>query len=435
MMRAAVVLGTALLLAVSGALGLAGDDTPAPATGASVPGAPATADGGDLDATVAALRDRVDRAPADAAGWASLALAYVEQARVSGDPSRYDDADDAIDRSFAAEPDDNAAAWAAAAAVAAARHDFTGALEAADRALAIDPYLGAGHAVRIDALTELGRYDEQQAALRLADRRQPGFAITTRWVYALELRGRLGRAASVLEDAARTSVAADRAFALALLADVERRQGRLSAAARHLEGALGAVPGYLPALAGRADLATARGDLGRATRLWEDLVGTAPTTDHRTALAEVYLVTGRADDAREQLELVAADWDEAAEGSVDIDVEAAHFEADHGDPSLAVDLARAEWDRRRTVHTADTLGWALHRAGLAEEALRPARLATRLGTADAELWLHRGLVEAANDRDDAARRSLLRGLDLDPGVSPWLAEQARDALRGLGSSR
>ena len=42
--------------------------------------------------------------------------------------------------------------------------------------------------------------------------------------------------------------------------------------------------------------------------------------------------------------------------------------------------------------------------------------------------MHRGLIEASLGMRDDAARHLRRGLDADPGVSPWQASQARDAL-------
>ena len=439
MIRGLVIATVAVTLSVSGALGLArnGSDedsaTSAPVVGAEVLGA---ADGVTLEATVAALQARLDRVPGDAGGWATLALAYVEQARVTGDATLYERAAAAVDRSLQEQPEENAAAYASAAALSAARHDFTEALGQAERALAIDPFLTGALAVRVDALTELGRYPEQLRAVRIADRRQPGIPIATRYSYAFELRGQLARASSVLLHSAGGSAAnAEQAFTLTLLADLERRQGQLDRAATHLRQALRRSPDHVPALAGQARLAVARDDLPTAVTRWRQVVLRLPLPEYLTELGELHLAMGREKAAQAQFDVVVATNRLLARNGVNTDLESALFEADHGSPTAALAAARAEWERRRSIHVADVLAWSLHRTDQDRAALRYSRLATRLGTAEPLLWLHRGTIEAALGMDVPARTHLRRGLQTDPGQSPWQAAQARKLLHELRSRR
>jgi tetratricopeptide (TPR) repeat protein len=432
MFRLITVLVVAVTLSVGGALGLAHQDKPAEAAPAAV-GADAVAElhGKDLAAVIAGLKLRLQQVPGDAPGWATLAVAYVEQARVSGDASLYPLAVEAVKRSLEAQPEDNAAALAAKAALAAARHEFTDALDLSLQALAIDPYQPGALAIRVDALTELGRYGAQLLALDQADRRQPGLPVTTRYSYALELRGQLVGAIVLLGEAGGVTSPADQAFVSTLMADLERRRGRLAAAARHVRDALRALPGYVPALASRARLTVAEGRMHAALRQWKDVVRRLPIADYVTELGELQLVLGLPVQAAERFRAVRETNEVESSNGVNIDLEIAIFEADHGSPTVAVEAARAEWARRHSVHVADALGWALHRAGHSREALRYALLATRLGTDDARFWIHRGTIEAALGLTDAARAHLRRGLRTDPGLSPWKARGARSVLRDL----
>ena len=435
-MRALTVALLAVVLTVSGALGLAKTGDSAASDGLGAVGADGrvvqTGTGRDLSATIATLQQTLRRVPDDHRSWATLGLAYVEQARVSGDATYYTKAEEAVARSLAEAPDDNAAAHAARAALDAARHDFSDALDEAEAALAIDPYDPGALAVRVDALTELGRYDDQLRALRVADRRQPGIPVFARYSYAAELRGDLDEAAAVLRRASDGASPADAAFLGTLRADLDRRRGHLGSAARHLRVALTGSPGYLPALASRARLAVARGDLTEAQRRWQAVVSQLPLPEYVTELGEVHLALGERDEARRQFAVVTTTIDLLGANGVNTDLETALFEADHGSAVDALEVARAEWQRRRSIHVADVLAWALHANGRDREALRHARQATRLGTQEARLWLHRGHIEAALGLDAAARTHLRRGLAADPGTSPWQAQQARAVLRGLG---
>jgi tetratricopeptide (TPR) repeat protein len=394
-----------------------------------------TGRGQDLTGLIASLQERLRDLPEDYTSWASLALAYVEQARVTGDPAYYDKADQAVAESRAAQVQNNAAASAAAAALSAARHDFSGALTQAQAALEVDPYDATALAVKVDALTELGRYDDQLEALRVADRRQPGVPVAARYSYAYELRGRLARAAQILQTAADIGSHADRAYLFTLHADLDRRAGRLREAARHLRLARREGPGYLPALVSRARLAVASGRLDMAVAHWQDVVAQLPLPEYLVELGELHLHMDRQDLAEQQFAVVESTMDLLSRSDVNTDLETALFQADHGDPARALSDARAEWARRRSIHVADVLAWAMHVNGRNHEALRLSRQATRLGTAEARLWLHRGTIEASLGLDADARRHLRHGLAVDPGASPWQADRARAVLRTLGEGQ
>lgn len=431
MRRTLTVVGIGLVLAVSGGLGVATSSDPEPGPPVAAVSRVVPDSGQDLETTIAALQDTLRRVPGDHVSWASLAVAYVEQARVSGDASLYEKADEAAARAFEIEPVDNFSALAAAAAIAAARHDFDEALSSADQALSINPRDLGALAIRVDALNELGRYEEQLVALRSADRLQPSVAIAARYSYAFELRGDLERALDILLGAAANGSRADKAYVLTLAADILRKQERLGAAQRQLDIVEEAVPGYLPGLVSAARLAIARGDLDGALVGWQDVVARQPLPEYLVELGELLDHLGRTDEAEAQFAVVRATIQLLDASGVGTDLETALFEADHGSPERALTQARAEWRQRTSVHVADALAWALHRTGRDREALERAREATRLDSPEARFWIHRGTIEATLGMSVQARTHLRRGLATDPGLSPWQRDRARATLGSL----
>ena len=437
MRRTLTVIGVGLALAVSGGIGVATTSSdqaprsPAGSVSAVVPNS-----GQDLEASIAALQDTLRRVPDDYVSWATLAVAYVEQARLSGNTTYYDKADEAVDRSFSIEPDENFTALASRAAINAARHDFSGALTDAEAALAINSrHLGA-LAIRVDALNELGRYDKQMRALRTADRLQPSTPIAARYSYAFELRGDLGQASAILLRASKGNGSrADKAYTLTLRADILRKQGRLAEAGRDLAIAQDAVPTYLPALVSSARLQTARGDLEGAVTTWQEVVRRQPLPEYLTELGELFLHLGRTDEADAQFAVVRTTIQLLESSGVRSDLETALFETDHGSPTRALSQARAEWKQRTSVHVADALAWALHRNGRDREALKITRAATRLNSPEAKFWIHRGTIEAALGMTSEARTHLQYGLGLDPGLSPWQRSEARKTLSRIPADR
>ncbi|MFE6411557.1 tetratricopeptide repeat protein [Streptomyces sp. NPDC057837] len=442
--RAAHLAGCAALLAVAltgGAVAFGGAGEQGPraaavsAAGALSPGDLAR---GELDSAVTSLQRHLRAQPRDFGSWATLGVAYVEQARLKGDPSRYPQAERALRRSLSLRPG-NDQALAGRAALAAARHDFPGALADADRALEQNPYNERALCTRVDALVELGRYDDAAGAARTADDRRPGVPVFTRYAYVHELRGDVRTARDVLRralDAA--SSPADVAYVATALGQLEWNQGDYEAALGHYARALAADDAYLPALEGRARAQAARGDRAAAVRGLEQVVARSPLPGPLVALGELYEARGGDGDrarARDQYALVDAWTSLARAGGVNADLDTALAAADHGDREAALRAARAEWDRRRSVHTADALAWALHVNGRDEEALPYARRATATGYRNAAFLHHRGIIERATGNERAAREHLTAALDLNPGFSPLGAREARAALDDLEGTR
>ncbi|MGQ4379081.1 tetratricopeptide repeat protein [Streptomyces sp. SAS_267] len=386
---------------------------------------------GDLDASVLSLQAHLRSQPKDFGGWATLGLAYVEQARTKGDPSRYPQAQEALNRSLRLRPDYDPA-LAGRAALAAARHDFAGALKYADLALRQNPYSDLALSSRVDALVELGRYDEASEAADLADSRRPGVPVFTRFAYVHELRGDVKTARRVLEQALTTATSrGDISYVTSALGQLAWNQRDYRSALTYYARALAADDSYLPALEGRARTQAALGDRAAAIKGMEQVVQRFPLPQPLVELGELYEARGAAGDARkarDQYTLVDA-WISLAHAyGVNADLDTALAAADHGDHKAALTAARAEWARRHTVHTADALGWALHVSGRDAEALPYARRATATGYRNASFLYHLGVIEKATGHSDKARTALKAALDLNPGFSPLGARAARKAL-------
>jgi tetratricopeptide (TPR) repeat protein len=419
----------------SGAIALGSLDE-RPVSASSSPGITAELlAGGDLDSNIEALQVRLRAQPRDHTSWATLGLAYVEQARVQGEPSRYPQAQEALRRSLELRPD-NDPALAGQSALAAARHDFQGALGKADLALKRNPYSERALSTRIDALVELGRYEDAAKAADLADERRPGIPVFTRYAYVHELRGDTETAERVLKQALTSATRrSDIAYVAAQLGQLAWKQGDYKTALDRYARALGADDEYLPALEGRARVQAARGDRDGAIRTLERVVSRYPLPGPLVELGELYEVTGEKEKARDQYRLVDAWTSIARANGVNADLDTALADADHGDREAALRAARAEWKLRQTVHTADALAWALHVNGRSEEALPYARRAAATGYQDARFLYHRGMIERATGAEKEARASLRAALGLNSGFSPLGAEKARAALKALEAAR
>lgn len=385
---------------------------------------------GDLDAALAALAAD----PSDPSLLADVGAVALADARRTGDPALYGVAEDAVSRALAVDPDD-VRTLVTAGLLALARHDFTGALSLAERARTVAPLFVDPMAVQIDALVELGRYDD---ALPLAQEMvslRPNVSSLPRLSYVLELMGDPDGALDTMQQAVASggSRGADGAYVLTLLGDLHLQAGRLDPADDAYARALAAQRDQGQAQLGRARVLVARGDLEGAEAVLRPLAERIPLPDVVALRADVSAARGDAAAAAEQRALVRAIEElNRSEGGIAVDLELARFEADHarladGDAFRAVALAESARGARPTIYGDDTLAWALRKAGRPAEALARSIVATRFGTADPVLWWHRAAIEADLGRLSEAKQHLERSLAISPH-GPLVDREERAAL-------
>lgn len=410
---------------------------PAPSQGLSgaVPAAAAAANGNPTG-LIASLQARLRQIPDDAVSWATLGLAYVQQARVTGDPSYYTKAAGALRRSMEESPEANAPALTGKAALAAARHDFAGALRLARQSEEINSYNAVNLGVLVDALVELGRYDQAFAALQRMVDLKPGVPSYTRVSYSYELRGNLAGARYAMRQALDIAYSPDdRAFALFQLGELAWNSGRLKAAARLYAQGMDEAPSYVPLLYGQAKVEAAHGDTAQALRDYRTVISRFPSPGYVSEYADLLSSLGRDRAASRQGDLIAAQQRLFRAAGVNLDLELSLYDATHGRPQQSLEAARRAWQQRRSVFVEDAYAWALHVNGRDRAALTHAREAARLGTRSALFAYHRGMIEKSLGLEAAAEKSLRRALDINPYFSPVQAPQARRALAVLTQGR
>ena len=389
--------------------------------------------GAPLPRSVKELQALLRTNPDDWRAWAALGLGYVDEVRVTGNPSLYPKADGAFDRSRALRPDDNVAALAGSAALANSRHDFTRGLKLADEAAALDGSDPQVNAVRGDALVELGRYEEAFAAYQRLVEAAPGLASYTRVANALELQGDTAGAERILQLALGDAFTPqDLAYAHLSLGELAWNRGDLEGARQHYTRAAGAAPDAVGPKAGLARVAAATGPAHDAIARWREVVDRAPLPEYVAELVNLYQVTGRRPEAQAQLELLGAQRALLAANGVNGDLELALFSADHRvDLDQGLAAAEAEWTRRPSIHAADALAWQLYAHGRYAEALPLMNQALRLGTSNALFNFHRGMIKQAMGDTAGARQDLSRALAINPQFSTLHAPAAAEVLAGL----
>jgi len=395
-----------------------------------------TANAGSLDGEIASLQQRLREIPDDWRGFAQLGLAYVAQARVTADPSWYPKAEGVLRRSLRLQPDENVDGALGIGALDLARHDFAAALREGSRASDLNPYSADAYGVIGDALLELGRYDRAFEAFQTMVDTRPDLASYARVAYARELVGDVPgaeRAMRMAFDAAGTP--SDSAWTAYQLGELAFGSGDVGSARGWYARGLNTDPAYVPNLAGLAKVAWARGDDELAIARFTEVVARYPSAEFVGALADLYRATGKPALADRQEAVVAAMHDLATANGVNVDMELALFDADHGDPEGALAAARAEWARRQSVHVADAYAWALYANGRYQRASTFAERALALGTRSALILFHAGMIRLELGDEVGARRYLSDAVATNPNFSILHAADASRVLARLETGR
>lgn len=392
---------------------------------------------GATERQVTALQERLRTSPDDPRLLTALGGAYLQRARDTGDASYYTRAEQALRRALARQPD-NVDALTQLGVLALARHQFREARGLAEQARTLNPDRALIYGILGDALVELGEYPQAVATVqRMVDLR-PNLSSYARVSYLRELHGDIPGAIDAMQRAVRAGgpAAENAAWTQTQLALLYFNQGDLVAAEAELRATLSLHSSYIPAQVALARVHAARGEWEPALQPLRHAVDAMPLPEYAILLGDVYRAAGRPDEAATQDALVRAMAQLQRAGGMAVDLEMALFEADHGgDPAATVALARRAYADRPSIHSADTLAWALYRAGRLDEARLYSHEALRLGTRDALLHYHAGMIALAAGDQAVAREHLDTALSINPYFSLSHAPAARAALDQLGVAR
>lgn len=383
------------------------------------------------DEAIAFFRNRVEKNPEDYISLRYLGELYERKARESGDHAQFQLAETALRKSVALYPN-YPRAQASLAAVLCSRHKFAEGLEIAQKLVAKNPKDADARASLGDALLELGRYPEAEAAYRELLRLAPYPEVTARLANLAELRGQSDEALrlmrSALESVTKTRLPKEAGWYHARLGEILFNAGRYDEAARQYEAVPAGIDAFHDATFGLGRVRFAQGRGNEALQLFKQAVAIGPDIHMLASLGDLYARTGdtaHAEETYARLESVAPSQ---AEHSRDL----AYFYADHDRKlSAALELATKEFSARQDIFTRDALAWASFKNGRLEQAAKVMDEALALGANDARIYYHAGKIQQALGANEKAKKYLEKALSLNPYFSILQADDARSTLAAL----
>jgi tetratricopeptide (TPR) repeat protein len=323
------------------------------------------------------------------------------------------------------------------ASVFFARHNFQEALTLADRVYAFDPRALHALATSGDARLELGHYPEAEAAYQTLLEKNPSPPVFSRLARLVWLQGQPDEAIAFMQQAASEAAALgltgeQLAWYQFQLGELYFNTGQIAAAQKQYTLSLEQFPNYYLGLVGLGKTQAAQGDFETAIEFYQRSTAIVPQPEFLAALGDLYHLTGQPDQAQQQYDTVEVIGTLAEANQQLYNRQLANFYADHDlHLAKALKLATTELEARQDIYGFDTAAWASYKNGQLGQAESLIAQAMQLGTRDAKLYYHAGMIALAQGDSAQAEHWLAEALTINPHFDFLQANIAQTTLDEL----
>lgn len=393
------------------------------------------------------LEAKIKNDPEDMISYNLLAGRYLQRLRETGSVEYLDLATRVVEASLKVLPEEhNSGGLGLLAEVEYASHNFTSALEHAKKLMTLDPGKVYPYQIMGDANLELGNYEKAATIyknmIKLNDGSNSGnVAIETRLARLELLYGNFDEAqkhlvtalsiASKMPNITRENIAWQRWQ----LGEIAFSRGDYAKAESYYQDSLTTYPNYFRSCASLGRVKAARGDIQGAIKDYKQAVDIIPDPIFIAALGDLYKLSGLEKEANAQYALVEQIAKLNKLNGVLYNRNLAIFYADH-DLKLeeAYTQAEKEYEIRKDIYGADAVAWTALKTSRLPEAQTAIKGALRLGTKDAKLFYHAGMIANAAKDKKTAIEYLQKALTLNPKFDPLQSTIAEKNLIELKSS-
>lgn len=374
----------------------------------------------------------LERKPQDERLALQLAKMMMQEGRTTGDFNYYNDAAlELIERILYKTPA-NFEALCLKSMVLLSQHRFSEGKAIAEKALQINPYNAFVHGLMVDALVELGEYEQ---AVQMCDRMviiRPDIRSYARISYLREIHGDWAGALEAIQQAIAAGMEGreETEWSRIVLAHLFLDNNQLDAAQQQYQTALNKRPNYPFAIAGLAEIAAARGDYPAAVSGYESAAKVMGEAAFYASIAKYHRMAGQGAQAEQYLQTtlraLKADRRESPDKGHNADYELAQILLEADQATQAIPYAEAEYQRRPdNIDVCELLGWIYWKCGRQQEAKKLMAHALRTGAQKPERLLKAGVVFASSGDTQSGQPLIWKAITLKPYMDPSLLEAAR----------
>lgn len=343
-----------------------------------------------------------------------LAMAYLQQGRVTGDHNYYDALAYQMANEILKEEPKNFEALCCKATLQASAHQFTDALQTANNAIKINSYSANIYGIKCDALVELGRYNEAIATIDKMVSIRPDIRSYTRISYLREIIGDYPGAKEAMTLALNAGYPGmeQTEWARVYLGHLHEITGKTDEAEMHYKQALINRNLYAPALAGLARIEKYKKNYSKAIAYYNQANDFMQDYSFHHELALLYRLTN--ENKKSEIEfqkaldmLLKHKHPTSEENGIghNIDRELALVYSSMNENEKSLHSAHVEYNLRpENIDVNEGIAWAYYKTNDHPRALSHILKAIGTKSKNAELWYKAGMIFKANNLSELGNK-------------------------------
>jgi tetratricopeptide (TPR) repeat protein len=372
------------------------------------------------------LLDKLRRNPSDNKAKIQLAMAYIQESRVTGDHAYYDEASLKLIAEVLAKEPQNLDALNAKTTVLLSQHHFAEALKEAQNITTLYPDVAFGYGLLCDAYVELGQYSD---AVKAADKQismRPDLRSYARVSYLREIHGDYEGAKLAMESAVKSGVAGmeQTEWCRVQLGKLYEATGNLTEAENHYQIALSTRPNYAYALMGMGRLACLNGKNTEGVEYFEKAKKAINDPAVYEELTEAYMLDNQRvkaeENAKSLVKILGGTHDSLTnhtnlpEHGHYADKELAEAYLKINDLEHALVHATLELQRRPdNIDVNEVMAWVYYKSGDNTKALLHIEKALKTGSQKASLLWKAGNIYAKNNQEKRGNELINKALKIN----------------------
>ena len=378
---------------------------------------------------VQGLLDKIRRNPNDNKAKLQLAMAYVQESRVTGDHAYYDEATLRLVAEVLEKEPQNFEALSIKATVLLSQHHFSEALTESLNVVKLNPDAAFGYGLLCDAYVELGNYDEAVKSADKMNELRPDLRSYSRIAYLREIHGDYDGAKKAMEMAVKAGITGfeQTEWCRTQLGKLYEQTGDLANAEKEYKIALEVRPDYAFALAGMGRLATLKGNYTEGVSLLEQATKNMNDPSFYDYTSDAYYLGNQRAKAEEVAKKLIATLggyhNESPNDKHDTtipqhghytDKELAEAYLKISDLSHALSHVTLEYQRRPdNIDVNELMAWVLYKNGDNGQALTHIEKAMRTGSQKPSLLWKAGNIYVKNNQVEKGNKLIEKALQIN----------------------
>ena len=386
------------------------------------------------------FEERIQRNAKDYRSYVVLGRLYMRQAKENDDFEGYVRAEKAFNTSLDIKPNETST-MAYLAEALMAQHRFKEAEQVASTVVAANPYATLSLATLGDANMQLGNYNAAEKAYLELLTKSHSPPVLVRMARLKEVRGNVEEALKLIENAVQlqrnaSGIPDTEGWYEWRLGKAFVDAGILDKAEKCFENAVRLNPDDAASLAGLGFLSASSGDYHTAIGFYKQAIEKSEEPPILTALGDVYSRLGQTKNAESVFIRAEALMDKEAKdpkaGPAHARERALYYVNHDRRLDEALSLAQDDLKTRKDIFSFDTLAWALYKNNRLDEAALASQKAMAMGTKDATLHFHAGMIQLALGNQQDGLKHLRLAVEINPTFSIKDAPIARKLLAEQG---